>query len=426
MSLPDERLRWGRTLSWAFYDFANTIYSALVISVGAALYMKGLTGLEKPAFLTMAGSLLACSAVMPFAGEVADRTGRARHYLAVLTLVACACCAGMGIATAPWLILAFLFVANICFHTSLCFYDSLLPTVAPPERMGLVSGIGVGLGYGGVALALPVGWLVLRLYGQAGAPDEMRPVFGVAAALFLLFALPLFLWVPERPASKPLRPGVGLLRLAFRRVATTVRALPRHRSVLWFLVGNFLCVDALNAGVVACVPYMKNVFGLDSGQAMLWLLPFSGTALILGVAGGKLSDVFGPRRTMISAAFCLLASVCICALTTSFAVFMVAFALLGAYGLSTTWVAGRRLLVRLVPPGQLGKYFGLYNVGHKLSMIGLVTFGVLADAHIADVQVFGRTLNAMGYRLGLAAQVVLLSAGIACIWRVRMEDASGR
>jgi MFS-type transporter involved in bile tolerance (Atg22 family) len=80
------------------------------------------------------------------------------------------------------------------------------------------------------------------------------------------------------------------------------------------------------------------------------------------------------------------------------------------------------MLIHLVPPGQLGKYFGLYNVGRKLSVIGVITFGVLADLELPDVTILGHTLNAVGPRLGMLVQVVLLSLGILLIYKVDMGD----
>lgn len=414
MQRPD-RLLWGRTISWAFYDFANTIYSALVVSWAITLHVKGFTGVEKFTFLTLAVSQAISGLVLPVAGEIADRTGRAKRYLFILTILTCASCAAISAARAVWLILGLFAVANFCYHCCLTFYDSFLPTLGPRNKLGLISGIGVSLGYLGVSFALPIGYLARELYAKGNPAHEMTPVFAVAGALFLLFSLPLFLRLPEKPASKRTPPGSRLTSLAFKRVLITIRLLPRHKPVLLFLVGNFLCVDALNTGIVAYAPYMVNVFGLDEGRAGLWIIPFTLSAALLGVVGGKLSDTVGARRTMISAAVCVLAAVLIGAMARDFPVFIVSFILLGGYGLSTIWVAGRKLLVELVPPGQLGKYFGLYNVGHKLSMIGAVLFGLMADVRIPAVP-------AGGYRLGLLLQVVLLSAGVICIYKVRLPD----
>jgi len=77
------------------------------------------------------------------------------------------------------------------------------------------------------------------------------------------------------------------------------------------------------------------------------------------------------------------------------------------------------MLVELVPPGQIGKFFGLYNVGHKLSMIGVVVFGLLADLHI-------RGVPAGGYRVGLLVQVVLFTVGLMCIYKVETPDDGAR
>jgi len=410
---------WTRALSWAFYDFANTIYSALVVSFAIALHLKEFTGVERYTFLTMGLSLLASGLFLPVAGEVSDRTGRSKLYLIVMTLACCLACAAIGVARVGWLILALFFVANFCYNSSLAFYDSFLPTLAPREKLGLVSGIGVGLGYAGTAFALPIGYLVLGWYRSAGAEHELAPLFALAGALFLAFSVPMFLWVPERRVRKPGRPDVKLVPLAYRRVMTTLRALPRHRAVLLFLLGNFFLVDALNTGIFAYAPYVVNVFGLDRQATMLWIIPFSLGALVLGVLGGRLSDALGARRTMLSAGVSVAAAMLICALATSLPVFMASFILLGGYGLATVWVAGRKLLVELVPAGQVGKYFGLYNVGHKLSMVGVVVFGLLADVRVSGI-------HAGGYRLGLLAQMPSLAAGLVCIYGVKVPDAAAR
>ncbi len=411
---PDKVL-WDRTVSWALYDFANTIYSALVVSWAIALHVKGFTGVEKFTFLTLALSQVASGILLPVAGEVADRTGKTKRYLFALTLAACASCAAISAARSAWMILGLFAVANFCYHSSLAFYDSLLPTLGPRNRLGLISGIGVSLGYLGVNFALPVGLVATSIYKKHDPAHEMTPVFAVAGVLFLLFSLPLFLWVPEKPASKPTRPGVPLLSLAFKRVFVTLRALPRHKPVLLFLLGNFLCVDALNAGIVAYAPYVVNVFGLDGRQAGLWIMPFALAAALFGALGGKLTDTFGARKTLISAGVATLGALVVGATARTFPVFIVGFILLGGYGLSTIWVSGRKMLVELVPPGQIGKYFGLYNIGHKLSIIGAVVFGLMADVRIPGIP-------SGGYRVGMLLQIVLLSIGLICIYKVKPQD----
>jgi MFS-type transporter involved in bile tolerance (Atg22 family) len=98
-----------------------------------------------------------------------------------------------------------------------------------------------------------------------------------------------------------------------------------------------------------------------------------------------------------------------CSLASSRWLFFGGFIALGGYGLSTIWVAGRRLLLDLAPPGQVGKYFGLYNVCKKLSMIGVLMFGIIADITVPGIP-------AGGYRAGLLVQSVTMAVGAAFIF----------
>jgi UMF1 family MFS transporter len=324
------------------------------------------------------------------------------------------------------LLVVLLFVANFCYQAALPFYDSMLPTVAPPRKMGLVSGLGVGLGYGGVVFGLPIAWWVIDWARGAGLEYTLQPLFALAGVLFLLFALPLFLWVPAKPAAKKTRRNVNLLRLAMRRVCVTLRLLPRHRSVMFFLIGNFLCVDALNTGIFSSARVMQAVHGLSKQQALQWLIPFALCALLLSHLGGRLTDRYGPKRTMIAAALCIMVSVAVAGISPWFRLFIVVFMVLGGFGLSTTWVAGRRLLVRLVPERQVGKYFGLYDVGRKLALVGMVMFGVLGDLIQRDVQAGGLLWRAVGHRLGLLVLVPTLALGIWCLVQVDVSEGRGR
>ena len=413
-----EKMRWGKVLSWALYDFANTIYSAIVVSLCIALHVKELTGVEKYTFLTMALSLLASGLFVPFAGELADRTGRSKRYLCAFTVLCCASCAALsGVFWAP-AVLALFFIANFCYNSSLVFYDSLLPVVAPPHRRGLISGIGVGLGYGGVAFAVPIAMGVLYLHRKTGPEHELAPLFALAAVMFLALSVPLFLCVPERKSAKPAASLRGLVPLVFRRTLVTIRALPRHRNMFFFLLGNFFCVDAVNATIIAYAPYVENVLKIDRQATMFWMIPFSIAALALGVLGGRLSDRFGSRPIMLSAALSFMLTVVVCGTCVTPWVFFPVFILFGGYGLATIWIAGRRMLLSLAPPGQLGKYAGLYNVGHKLSMIGVILFGILADLRIG-------WLESGGYRLGLLVQIVSMVVGAVFIWKVKLSDATG-
>ena len=106
-------------------------------------------------------------------------------------------------------------IANIAFEMGTVFYNAFLPDIAPPHRIGRVSGFAWAFGY--------VGGLCCMVVAFAGFVFPQSPWFGLTkengahvravnllvAGWFALFALPLFLFVREsRSAAAP--PGAKL------------------------------------------------------------------------------------------------------------------------------------------------------------------------------------------------------------------------
>ena len=144
------------TLSWAVYDFASTVYAAIVITAYFPLYLTELTGLNVHLGVATAVAMLLSAAVIPVLGAISDHTGRTKAYL-IRTTLACilVLMALSWVKTTAALILAFA-ISTFFFHTCMVFYNSLLPVVAPPHRQGFISGLGVGVGYLAVVLSLPL------------------------------------------------------------------------------------------------------------------------------------------------------------------------------------------------------------------------------------------------------------------------------
>ncbi|MHC5080817.1 MAG: MFS transporter, partial [Planctomycetota bacterium] len=143
--------------SWAMYDFANTIYSGIVVTFFLAIYLTDEIGLAATFFgVATTLSLITSGLISPFLGSIPDLTGKTKRYCLITTVICVACTALLSGASVPLLILGAYFLANVMYQVAMVFYNALLPTVASPRRQGFVSGWGVALGYIGVILALLV------------------------------------------------------------------------------------------------------------------------------------------------------------------------------------------------------------------------------------------------------------------------------
>src|SRR5215212_8322550 len=178
--------------SWALYDFANTIFSFAVVSsaFGAWLVADERFGQRDGNFIlsvAVVASVGFNALVSPVLGSLSDRGGRRMPYLLFFTTLCIVPTAFIAVG-APLLGVILFVIANFGYQAALIYYDATLKSVSKPETRGRLSGIGVGVGYGGTIFA---GLFMLVL----GVPVEGR--FLVAGALFALFAIPMFLFVKE-------------------------------------------------------------------------------------------------------------------------------------------------------------------------------------------------------------------------------------
>jgi UMF1 family MFS transporter len=173
-----------------------------------------------------------------------------------------------------------LFISNMAFQVGLIFYNALLPVVAHPDNQGKVSGLGVGVGYLGVLLALLIVMPLIGPIGEwvagAGADEETvkalgrRSAFVLAGGLFLLFALPCLFLVPERKVAGAEPPSWALVKRELRPVLDTFKGLRHDKVLLLFFLGNFACVDTLNTAIAFFASFIENTFGYPSPSRWAW------------------------------------------------------------------------------------------------------------------------------------------------------------
>lgn len=416
---PVQQRSWLRPAAWVLYDLANTVYAATLTFLFTP-YVTELFQEKTTIGATQTASMLLAALLVPILGAIADRTARTRRYLVIATLLCIASIAGWGLGSGKGWMLACFFLANVTYNLGILFYNSLLPSVARPEREGLVSGVGVGVGYFGTIFVLAV-LLPLK------ASQETR--FLLAAGMFLVAALPCMLLVRDRRTAEPGTTAESV-RGALLSLGATLRSLPRHQALLWFLLANFCLVDVLNTAILFFADFTKDVFrdSADAGTLRLFGQQFqgeggletfvmqmglglNGLALVFGIGLGFLTDR-RPLLVMRCSAVALLGALIGGAWFggTSPIGFLLTLVVLGAFGLSGIWTAGRKIVVMLAPREKVGEFFGLYGITVKLSVIGSSVYGVVADACKSP-------------RPAILAQSVQLVLGLCFLALVRLPRA---
>ncbi len=362
-------------VAWSLYDFANTIFSFAVVSgaIGLWLVSDERFGERDGNFILSVAIVVSVglnALVSPILGALSDRGGRRLPFLLFFTVLCVIPTAFIGSSPAPLGVVLFV-VANFAYQSALIYYDATLKTVSTPETRGRLSGIGVGIGYCGTIFA---GLFLLAL----GVRVEDR--FLVAAALFAVFAIPIFLFVRESgPIARiSTRDVLGSLT----QLRTSIAHAREVPGLLRFLVGRFFYSDAVNTIIVVMTVVTVKAKGLSDQMALVVLLGLTVVAIFASFGWGRLVDRLGPRRTLMIVLASWAVGLVLGAVSLSIdgpiglAMFLVAGGILGS-GLGGVQVADRVLMVRLSPPERLGEFFGLYGlVGKGSQVIGQLLYGL--------------------------------------------------
>jgi UMF1 family MFS transporter len=382
---PPSRPR-GQIFVWTLFDFANTSFSVLIVAVGFSLYFKEIVvgGAGRGDFfwgLIVSISMLLTALIAPVLGAASDYGHSRKLYLFGFTLASVACTALLYFVGPGMIALgAVLFiVANVGFEGGIVFYDAFLPFLTARENYGRVSGYGFAMGYVGSLASLLI---AIPLYADGFVPENLHNIrlsFVVAAAMFLVFSLPLFLFLRDR--EKPAVREVSYLKEGFARVRQTISHLRSYRQVALFLVAFFF----YNDGILTVISF-ASIFAQESLQFSLQeiLILFAvvqASAIVGSLIFGFMTDRIGPKKSIITSLVCWIAVVIGAYFVTSKVVFygigIVAGACMGG-----SQSASRSLMALLTPADREAEFFGFYDgfCGKASAVIGTFVFGALSWA----------------------------------------------
>lgn len=362
-------------LGWSLYDFANTIYSMNIVTLYLKRYFIEDLNLDDRWFdIPFSISMLLAAVLLPALGAISDHSSKKRIFLFLFTLT---CCIATGlIALVPSSMIfgiVFLFIiANFSYEAGMPFYNSLLYTVSDGRQARLVSGFGVALGYVGAILGIMIiepfvlgtvaGFEIewLAGWGKIG-------VFIPTAGLFLLFSIPVYLWVKEKKIELPGRPR---LKQAYQEVWDGLRDTKKYPGVLRFLIADYFFEDAVATVIINIGLYCATILSMTDGQIHTFLIISTVTAVIGSFLIGRLAQVWRLKPLlqiiMTGWVICLLLFVFIDDMTVVWILGSVVGVLMGGL-----WTTTRPFLAELVPKEELGRFFGLFSLsGRAAAVIG--------------------------------------------------------
>jgi len=373
--------------AWSLFDFANTAFSVIVVTVIYSRYFTTHVAGGKRWLWGLAVSLsMVCAAILsPPLGAAADFSRHRKLFLFIFTLASVICTASLffvqeGMVLAGVLLFV---VANIGFEGGLVFYDAFLPSLTSAKSYGRVSGYGFAMGYLG-ALAVLV--IVSYMLPDPSSRDYLffvRFSFVVAAAFFLLFSLPMFFFVPEPQRVLSASSTRGYIRQGIRQAMRTFWVLfigRDFRQIRRFLIAFFIYNDGILTVIVFAAIFAERILNMDDKAIIVFFAVVQTSAVIGSVVFGFITDKIGPKKT-ISLTLALWIGITIGAFfVKTIAVFYVV-ALAAGVAIGSSQSASRSLMALLTPKEREAEFFGFYDglCGKASAVIGPFIYGLIAD-----------------------------------------------
>ena len=385
MPTADQPATRGQIVSWTFFDFANTAYSVIVVTVIYNRYFTNhvASGQRWLWGLAVSISMICAAALSPPLGAIADFSRGRKRFLLYFTLASVVCTALLFFVQKGMILLGLLLfiVANIGFEGGLVFYDAFLPRITSKKTYGRVSGYGFAMGYLGALAVLLIVDLILPAAGDPNYFFYVRLSFVVAAAFFMVFSLPMFLAVPEpegkeAPISSFIRDGINQSKRTFQ--ALFVRK--EYPSIARFLIAFFIYNDGILTVIVFAGIFAETVLNMNDRDIIVFFATVQTSAIIGSIFFGIITDKIGPKKTItITLALWILVCVGAFFIRSIVTFYFVAFA--AGIAMAASQSASRSFMALLTPREHEAEFFGFYDglCGKASAVIGPLVFGIVSD-----------------------------------------------
>jgi UMF1 family MFS transporter len=403
---------------WAMFDFANSSYTTVIVSVAFGVYFTRLVAPQGKgdalwSFGIAVGNLIVL-VLSPIVGAIADDSGRKKLFLFFTYALCVTGTAALWFATPGRVDLALtLFVISfVGFSFGENLAGSFLPEISTPQNIGKISGLGWGLGYFGGLASLALVFPLLKGDFKLENLANLRLAWLVTALFFLLAALPTFLFLRER-APRGTSTIARYVRDGFIRLGQTARSARHFSELIRFLCVFFLYSAGLTSVIAFAGIFAANTLGFTSKELFLLFIVLQLSSAGGALGFGAIQDRLGaPRTIQVTLVLWVLVCAGVYLVQTKGAFWGVA--LCAGLGIGSLQSASRALVGLFAPPEKTAEFFGLWGLAGKSAyMVGPLIFGLISSgtgsqriAILSTAAFFVLGLIGMGFiseKRGLAA-----------------------
>jgi len=389
--------------AWAFYDWANSVYSLVISTAVFPIYYSSMTesfqSIEgKVTFLgtqwnpttlydyTLAFSFLIVAFMSPILSGIADYKGNKLNFLKGFCLLGSLSVMSLFFfdgETTLWVAILFTILASIGFWGSIVFYNAYLPEVAHPEDQDRVSAKGFINGYVGSILLLIICLVLVEMHDTFGLEKGFatRLTFILVGLWWLGFAQVTYKKLPNQKrvhdkGEKAIWKGLNELKIVLKE-------LKHQPSLKIFLISFFLFSIGVQTIILMAGIFGSKELGLETSELISAIL----LVQVVAIFGAAIFSNLSKRKgNLFALKVAILVWMLVC-----FSAYMLDknqenvnlyfYGLGGLIGLVMGAIQSlsRSTYSKMLPETEdHATYFSFYDVTEKIAIVvGMITFGVL-------------------------------------------------
>ena len=425
--------------AWAFYDWANSVYSLVIASAIFPIFYGALFRVSEIEKVSVFGGEIARAPLIsyttsiafvfiaittPLISGVADYLGNKKMFMKFFCYLGGISCIGLY-----WFSLEHIYFSLICyffglvgFWVSFAINNSYLPDIAFPEQQDRISAKGFSLGYVGSVILLLFNLAMVMKPDFFGITTDVDGVAEIKAMKYsfvsvgiwwILFSQYTFYYLPK--GNKRESPKKHIILNGFKELKLVWNQLGKNQKLKRYLGAFFVYSMAVQTVMLIATYFGEEeiAWGTDAERTMgliVSILVIQVVAILGAMVTASISKVFGNIKTLIVinviwAIICVYAYFVITPMDFYIAAGFVGIVMGGIQALS------RSTYSKFLPETKdTASFFSFYDVAEKIGIIiGTFLYGFVA-------QVTGSMRNAVLFLF------VFFLVGIILLFRVPKEQ----
>ena len=393
--------------AWAFYDWANSVYSLVIGTAVFPIYYESITDdapgdlvnflgweLNPTALYTYALALSFAIVALssPVLSGIADYTGNKKKFMKFFCYLG-----GFSVMSmfffesldTVWVGIVATIFAGVGFWGSIVFYNSFLPEVALPEQQDAVSAKGFMLGYTGSVLLLVLNLIMIMKPEMLGIPNDeesknlgAKISFLVVGIWWIGFAQITFSKLENNVFDR--KPDKRILLKGYQELSKVFKEIKGLENLKKLLIGFFI----YSIGVQTII-LLASMYGVELGLGTTDLILTIILVQLVGILGAwvfaKISKKIGNIKTLqLTILVWIIACLGAYSLDKNDPIIVHKFYILGAFlgfALGAIQTISRSTYSKWLPETKdHATYFSFYDVAEKIAIvIGMIISGVVLE-----------------------------------------------